>query len=535
MTEDSTFVRHEPCPECHSSDNLARYTDGHGHCFGCGYYQKGEGEPTTTRRTPVSKEFIQGEDFQKSVRGISPATFQHWKYKIDLSGDTPRHIANHFINNRLTGQKVRGANKKFKVIGEMDHLYGKWLWSPTKRLVITEGEIDALSVSQVQNNKWPVVSVPNGAQGAAKAVRNSIDWIDQFDEVVFMFDMDAPGLKAAEECAALLRPGKAKIAKLPAKDANELLKDGKGEDILRSIWNAEVYRPDGIVTVKQMHDEVMRPVEWGLSWPWPKLTNATYGRRPGDLISLGAGTGIGKTDFLTECILWDLEEHKLNVGVLMLEQAPRETIQRIAGKLAGKKFHVPKDDAGWTVEELESAMTRLEENAGLYLYDSFGSIDWETIEQRMRYLAISCGCKHIYLDHLTALAAHAEDERRAIEEIMADLAGMAKELQVVIHIVSHLATPEGKSHEEGGRVQIRHFKGSRSIGFWSYFMIGLERNQQEADESMRNVTTVRVLKDRYTGQSTGYTFALKYLHETGRLEETELATEAFDAEDGGIY
>lgn len=39
----STFVRHEPCHACGSRDNLARYSDGGGHCFGCGYSESGTG------------------------------------------------------------------------------------------------------------------------------------------------------------------------------------------------------------------------------------------------------------------------------------------------------------------------------------------------------------------------------------------------------------------------------------------------------------------------------------------------------------
>jgi hypothetical protein len=31
----ASFVRHEPCPKCGSRDNLARYDDGSGWCFGC--------------------------------------------------------------------------------------------------------------------------------------------------------------------------------------------------------------------------------------------------------------------------------------------------------------------------------------------------------------------------------------------------------------------------------------------------------------------------------------------------------------------
>jgi twinkle protein len=69
---------------------------------------------------------------------------------------------------------------------------------------------------------------------------------------------------------------------------------------------------------------------------------------------------------------------------------------------------------------------------------------------------------------------------------------------------------------------IRHFKGSRSIGFWSFFMFGLERNQQSDDPDEQKLTVFRCLKDRYTGQSTGKTFGLSYDVETGRLFECAL-------------
>lgn len=37
----SQFQKHEPCFKCGSRDNLARYSDGHGYCFGCGYWEPG--------------------------------------------------------------------------------------------------------------------------------------------------------------------------------------------------------------------------------------------------------------------------------------------------------------------------------------------------------------------------------------------------------------------------------------------------------------------------------------------------------------
>ncbi len=60
---------------------------------------------------------------------------------------------------------------------------------------MTEGEIDCLTVSQVQGNKYPVVSIPTGAASAAKVFRANFNWLESFEEVIVMFDMDDAGRK----------------------------------------------------------------------------------------------------------------------------------------------------------------------------------------------------------------------------------------------------------------------------------------------------------------------------------------------------
>jgi twinkle protein len=256
----------------------------------------------------------------------------------------------------------------------------------------------------------------------------------------------------------------------------------------------------------------------GLSWFSESLTRLTYGRRFGDIYCLGAGTGIGKTDFLTQQIQHDIDVLGERVGLFMLEQDPAETVKRIAGKRAKRCFHIP--DEGWTQQELEENIEALEAADKLYLYDSFGMTDWSIIADTIRYLHHSEGIRLFYVDHLTALAAGEDDERKALETIMAEMAGLVKELGIIIHLVSHLATPEGKPHEEGGRVMIRHFKGSRAIGYWCMFMFGLERDQQAENPEWRQITTFRVLKDRNTGRAAGEVVYLGYDKETGRLFET---------------
>ena len=134
---------------------------------------------------------------------------------------------------------------------------------------------------------------------------------------------------------------------------------GASRKILEAMWNAKVYSPDGIVSLSDIREELERPVEWGLSWYLNTLNKQTYGRRKGEVYCVGAGTGVGKTDFLTQQIVYDMYDLEKRVGIFFLEQMPTETAIRIAGKHAGKLFHIP--DGDWTKEERSKALDELTE------------------------------------------------------------------------------------------------------------------------------------------------------------------------------
>lgn len=465
----------------------------------------------------MAKDLIDRGEYKPLIkRKLMEDTVKKFGYTVGKANRKTVQIAPYYDEDgALVAQHLRYPDKSFAWRGKSKEacLFGQHLWRDGgKRVVITEGEIDCMTVSQLQGLKWPVVSVPNGAAGAKRDLERNLQWLESHDEVILMFDNDEPGREAAQKCAPLFTPGKCKIATLPMKDANECLLNGKGKEVLTAMWEATTYRPDGIVFINDILEDAMKPVEWGVPWWIDALTTFTYGRRYGELYALGAGTGVGKTDFFTQQMAYDVETLKVPVGVIYLEQAKTETAQRIAGKIGKKRYHVP--DAGWTNDELRASLEQL--RGKVYLYDNFGQTDWDVVKNHIRYMALSLGVRHFYLDHLTALA-DPSNEKETLEAIMAEMAGLAKELQVIIHFISHLATPEGKPHEEGGRVMIRHFKGSRAIGFWSYFMFGMERNQQADDPEEKKTTTFRILKDRYTGTSTGEVLYLTYDHETGML------------------
>jgi twinkle protein len=526
--QESTLVEHGPCTACGSSDACASYSDGHTYCFSCQTHTNGN-TPTTKEDRPMSTKTpsfsgILGGDYQAlAARNIDEITCKKFGYRVVKHNGQWLQVADYrgLDGRAVIGQKIRGADKAFRTSGNFKEvaLFGQHLWRTSgKRIVITEGEIDAMSVGQVQDNKWPVVSLPTGAASAKKAITKSIEWLLGFEEIVLMFDDDEPGQRAAEECAQLFPPGRCKIAKINGyKDANAALVDLNAQAVVRAIYEAKDYRPDGILTIGDLKESVLTPPEVGLDWPWPTLTHLTYGRRRGELYFLGAGTGVGKTDVFLQVAAHIEQTEQSPVGAFYLEQSPAETVKRIAGKIARRRFHIP--DSGWDQVELSSTLDSMEQNNRMYLYDSFGATDWDVISGHIRYLALAKGVKDVFIDHLTALADVGQDERGSLELITKEMATLAHELHITIYCISHLATPEGKSHEEGGRVTIRQLKGSRSIGFWANFIFGLERDQQHEDEDWRTTTTFRVLKDRYTGNSTGSTFYLGYDKETGILHE----------------
>jgi len=462
-------------------------------------------------------EFLTGAPASLKTRRLTEEACRKYGYWIgkDKRGKTVQ-IANYRRDGQIVGQKLRYRNKAFKFIGDAGDagLFGQHLWQPGRRLVITEGEIDCISVAQTNGLKWPVVSVPNGASGAVKAIKRELEWVEGFDEVILMFDMDEPGQRAAQEVALLLTPGKARIAQLPAKDPSELLQKGQAGAITTAMWSAQTRRPDGIVTFGSLKEKALVPVEIGMPWHDRRLTELTFGKRYGEVYTFGAGTGIGKTDWLMQEAAHIVTTSGERIGLFFLEQSPVETAKRLAGKVAGRRFHVP--DGSWTQAELADAFDRLD-HGQVFVYDHYGSTEWDVIESKMKHLAVGEGVKHIFLDNLTSFAAGAGDERKMLEDTMARIAQFAQRYGVCIYLVSHLATPEKTPHEEGGRVMLRHFKGSRAIGFWTHFAFGLERDTQAADETERNTTTLRVLKDRYTGQSNGRTLHYLYTHDSGRL------------------
>lgn len=526
MKTASKYLYHTSCSKCGSSDANAVFDDNHSYCYACNTYNpcfNEDEQPSTAKLMTKLSIPLYGPDIKPiSSRNITRQTCETFKVSTDEYGN----IYQPYYNNdgQEVGQKVKSPSKDFRVAGDIKQaiLFGQQLFPKGgKYVTIYEGELDCLAGYQMTGSKWPSVSIKNGAAAALKNCKEQYEWLDSFENIVICFDADEPGQKAAKEVAELFGT-KAKVFKHSQgyKDACDYLKDNKGATFVDLWWRAEEYRPEGIVTVDDIFDRMLVPPVQGKNWCFDTLTRLTYGRRPGELYAFGAGVGIGKTDVFTQQIAYDIDVLNEKVGVIYLEQNVVETAQRVAGKLDKKLYHVP--DANWTREEYVDSATRLKNRKQLYMMEHFGAMKWSSVKNIIKYFSRAYDIKLIYLDHLTALSANEDDERRALDGIMADMAGLAQSDGLIVHFVSHLTTPDGKPHEEGGRVMEKHFTGSRAIARWSHYMFGLERDKQHEDPIARQTTTFRVLKDRFTGRATAEKFGLFYNKDTGILTESPI-------------
>lgn len=514
---------HQPCDDCGSSDALSVYED-HTFCFSCQTHRWTNDAPDV-QRTEVRSDLLPVGSYQDlPTRCLSEAICRKFGYSVSqTNGRTVQLAAYRDQSNNVVAQKVRPKSKDDMFsTGDFKNvkLFGQHLWRPGKRLVITEGEVDCLSYAEVTKGRWPVVSISSGAASAVRTIKRNLEFVEGFDEIVLMFDMDEQGQSAAEKVSDILTPGKCAIAQLPLKDANEMLVAGRVKELTEAVWQAEPRRPDGIINGKELWDEVSRPITDGVRYPWSKWNSTLFGIRPREITTLTAGSGVGKSTIVAE-IAYQLGCNEAsNVGYVALEEGLGRTGQRLMSLAINKPIHLPSDV---TDEERKQAFDATLGTGKYLLYDHFGSLDSDNLLRKLTYMVTALDCKYLVLDHLSILVSgmdqeamsHYGDERKAIDYTMTQLRSFTERTNVSLFVVSHLRRPGGdKGHEGGEKVYLSHLRGSAAIAQLSDSVVSISRDMTNGD----NRLDVTCLKNRYAG-ITGPMGQLEYNTTTGRLTE----------------
>lgn len=524
--KESKFLKHIPCEECGSSDGNSLYDDGHEYCHVCQSFKAGNNSfpvENTKASFRENKMQIKGEVKAIQDRGISRSSAEFYGV-TDFCGNHYYPYADE--TGTVVAAKVRNvANKDFHVEGQWSKatLFGQNKFNKGGMYVtIVEGELDALAAFQMTGSKYPVVSVRNGAAAALKDCKAQYEWLDSFETIVVCFDADEPGQKAAAEVAELFG-SKVKIFKASKdyKDACDYLKAGAIGAFTQDWWKAETYTPDGIIAGSTLWEEVCKPVEKSSAlYPWNGVNDLTYGLRPAELVTVTAGSGLGKSQFLRE-ILWHLlKSTESNIGCMFMEESVRKTALSVMSLACDKPLHLP--DTVYSESEKEAAFNATLGTDRLYFFDHFGSNSIENIISRIKYLAKACDCQYIFLDHLSIIFSGqgGGDERKVIDELMTKLRTVVQETGICLIAVSHLKRPDGnRGHEDGAATSLSQLRGSASIAQLSDIVIGLQRNSQADDERERNTTRVSIIKNRFSGLTSPNCCSLLYSRDTGRMTE----------------
>ena len=525
---ESEFLYHTSCDNCSSSDANSVYSDGHAFCFSCNTTTQGQ---STMELTPITKQesnFIKGEHLPLNKRKINLDTVQKYNYQVGAWFARPCHIANYYNDSKeLVAQKLRYPSKDFQWIGNPKEagLFGQETCRGSgKYITVLEGEIDALTMSQINGNNFDFVSIKTGAAGAKKDIQKSLDFLEGYENVIFMFDQDEHGQKAALECSKILTPNKAKIASLPLKDANEMLLADKTEQLKQCMWNAKPYRPDGIVLGSEIFDDIMKEDKYVTAqYPFKSLNDKTHGLRKGELTTITAGTGVGKSSFCRHVAL-DLLKQGFGVGYIALEESIKRSALGIMGVELQKPLHLTRE--GISEEDLLKTFNNTVGSGNFYLYNHFGSTVADNLLSKIRYMAKACNVDYVILDHLhmalSALGdANTNDERKLIDYFVSKLRTLVEETGIGLILVSHLSrTKDGnKGYEDGVQVSMNSLRGSQSIAQLSDMVLALSRDLQAED----NIAQVNVLKNRFSGE-TGKACSLRYDLDTGCLTEVQAET-----------
>ena len=552
MNEKTWDKLKQPCPLCSSSDAVGVNQDGSAKCFSCGefmpnYEQACNGNTMTTSQPTQTKQpdnVTEGSFIALTDRKISQATAQKFGVKAvqDLKGQVIKHFYPYYNGHELSATKCRNSiTKDFFVQGSYNDtgLFGQQLFKGGKYVTITEGECDAMAAYELLGSKWAVVSIKRGAQGAVRDIKESLEFFDDFENVIVAFDNDKAGKDAAVKVARLFKPGKARILTLPNgfKDPNDMLRENRHKDFVESWWAAKVYTPSGVINVTEQREKFHnREKKQSIPYPYEGLNKKLYGLRQGELVTLTGGTGLGKSSVTREIEHWLVKQTQDNVGIIALEEDWRRTIDGILSIEANARLYIDQEREKFSKEELDKMFDILydgENKNRVWVHSHFGTNDIDDIFTKLRFMIIGCDCKWVVVDHLHMLvsAVHEGDERRAIDSIMTRLRSLVEETGAGIILVSHLRRVDGnKGHENGIEVSLSHLRGSNSIGQLSDCVIALERNQQSDDPDEARTTRLRVLKSRYTGD-VGMAARVIYNAETGRL--SELTNEDIEFDNSG--
>ncbi len=341
----------------------------------------------------------------------------------------------HRIGGKAINCKYRSlppAEKKFmRWNGARTVLFNQDALKNAGQVVITEGEIDAMSVSQAFGYDYPVIGVTAGC-GSFQA-----EWVDLLKavpKILICYDNDEPGQKGAWDVARRLGYAKCWNVKLEGvKDVNELhVKEGDNFKVAfqKFLDSAERFEVDGIVNPLAVFDRAFslrRSDEHAT--PWCTL-NPLISTEPGHMIVISADPKIGKTSFSLEWIRYRVNTFGDPCLFYCLEMPP-ETLIR---KVVQLQFDVDKKRALFMRDE---GRKYFQEREGLwYFCDKRYPGEPSKCLDLIRDATRRYGFKWVVFDHFHKLIRSLGNTTQEQANYAADFKALAAELEITLIVIA---------------------------------------------------------------------------------------------------
>jgi twinkle protein len=340
----------------------------------------------------------------------------------------------------------------------------------TRAIVITEGELDALSWAAYG---YHALSVPFGGGGGNKQrwIENEYERLERFERIYLATDMDEQGDKAADEIATRLGYHRCLRVKMPRKDGNKCLVDGVPKSTMDEvIGKAEWFNVPGLRLPSDYADQVVAlfwPKEGehvGYRTPYGTL-NGRLLFRPGELTIWTGDAGAGKTQILSDCAVdWVKQGSRLCLS--SLEMHPKYSLKRMAKQVIGTDQPTPaalQASLGWL-------------SGGLLIYDFTGKRTIDEMLTLFDYGRARYGCDQFVIDSLMRLGV-AGDDYNTQEAVIFRIVEWAMASKVHVHLVAH----SKKGERDRGAPATEDIKGAMEIGANAFNIVSVWRDRKHED------------------------------------------------------
>ncbi len=338
------------------------------------------------------------------------------------------------------------GKKKIRVEADCEPCLFGWQAVPVnaREVVITEGEIDAMSLYQYG---FPALSVPFGGGGKGKQawIEHEFEHLERFDTITLCLDRDAPGRDAAEEIIERLGRHRCRVVELPEpwKDANDLLTNRVSAEQVQALFaKARTLDPTELKPAAEFVDAVIGEFypsgdeEPGFSPPWERLSARLRFRR-GELCLLAGVNGHGKSEVAGHLTLDALAQGE-RACIASLEFKPAKWLRRLTRQAAGLAVpSVPFIRAihQWYAERL-------------WVFDAVGTAKAEQILEVFAYARRRYGIHLFVIDNL-AKCGLAEDDFNGQKAFVDRLTDFAKEHDAHVLLVLHMRKRESEDKPAG--------------------------------------------------------------------------------------